>query len=201
MSQAHWDAWYEDLGPDGVSWYQPTAAESLEMISSAGVDAGAAVIDVGGGASPLTAELWSRGWRDLTVLDLSAVAMEEAARALPPGAAVDWIAGNVLEWRPARRYGLWHDRAAFHFLVSLEDQTAYAARLRSALVLGGVAIVATFAPDGPEQCSGLPVTRWDASALADVLGVTLVASHRQVHTTPRGAAQPFTWIAGVAQGT
>lgn len=199
MTQTHWDGWYADHGDEGVSWYQASAAMSLDLVEALGVDPATAVIDVGGGASPLAGELLARGWRDVTVLDLSAAALATAAASMPAGAPVTWVHADVLGWEPPRRYGLWHDRAVFHFLVSPADQAAYASLLRSALDPGGFAIVGTFAADGPEQCSGLPVARWDAPALAGVLGLTVVTERREVHTTPWGASQPFTWIAGVVE--
>jgi hypothetical protein len=108
------------------------------------------------------------------------------------------VQADLLEWEPDRRFGLWHDRAAFHFLVDDRDRARYLAKLRAALAPGGRVILGTFAADGPEICSGLPVCRYSAGELADALGAAfdVVATRREVHVTPRGVMQPFTWVAG-----
>ena len=108
------------------------------------------------------------------------------------------VQADLLEWKPDRRYDLWHDRAVFHFLVEEHDRHHYLARLTDALVPGGCVIIATFADDGPEMCSGLPVRRYAAEDLTAALGegFELVETRREVHVTPRGASQPFTWVAG-----
>ena len=134
------------------------------------------------------------GFKDLTVLDLSSTALTASRKRL--GAISDqvtWIAADITEWEPSRTCDVWHDRAAFHFLTDRVDQAAYVARLRSVLRQGGHAIIGTFAPDGPEKCSGLPVARHDAASLQEVLGpaFVLVGSRRHDHTTPTGATQRF----------
>lgn len=152
------------------------------------------MIDIGGGTSRLAAALLARGLRDVTVLDLSQAALDAArARLGTGGDGVTWIAADVTRWTPTRRYDLWHDRAAFHFLVDPADRAAYLVRLDRALVPGGHALIATFALDGPERCSGLPVVRYSPETLAQVLGprFTPVARRLHDHLTPRGALQKF----------
>lgn len=190
----HWDKVYASKGEDQVSWFQETPAVSLELIARTGVAPDAAIIDVGGGASRLVDALLARGFTDLTVLDLSAAALAASRLRLGEQAGrVVWVAADACAWTPTRAYDLWHDRAAFHFLTNPADQAAYVARLRRALRPGGYVIIGTFAPDGPEKCSGLPVMRHDAESLGRVLGAdfALVAHERREHQTPGGAIQRF----------
>jgi SAM-dependent methyltransferase len=197
-AQRHWDAVYAARGPDRVSWYQPEPATSLALIDDLNLGDDAAVIDVGGGASSLAARLLERGFTDVTVLDVSAQALELARTALGGGAQrVTWLEQDVLAWSPDRVYDLWHDRAVFHFLVDRAKRQRYADVLAGALRPGGRAIVATFAVDGPLTCSGLAVARYDADGLASALGPGLrpIATRREEHHTPAGTVQPFTWMA------
>jgi 2-polyprenyl-3-methyl-5-hydroxy-6-metoxy-1,4-benzoquinol methylase len=193
---AHWDAAYA-RGPEAVSWFQEQAAVSLRLIDGLGLAAEAPVIDVGGGASPLAGALLDRGLRDITVLDISAHALSAARDRLGPrAAAVTWLQADLRTFTPARRYALWHDRAVLHFLTDPEDRRGYARCVADAVAPGGHAILATFALDGPERCSGLAVQRYDAAGLAALLGdrFDLVADEREQHRTPGGATQRFTWI-------
>jgi SAM-dependent methyltransferase len=197
--EAHWNRRYETVGTEAVSWYEDNPTMSLEMLAAAGVRADHSVIDVGGGASLLVDRLLEAGHRDVTVLDLSAVALDAARRRLhdPPG--VTWIEADLLEWRPARRWDVWHDRAVLHFLVDDAGVATYIETLRAALAPGGVVVIGTFAEDGPTQCSGLPVRRYgqlDLRALLDDVDVDVIGERRHVHRTPGGADQPFNWIAG-----
>lgn len=192
----HWDAAYEIKG-SAVSWYQVEPRVSLDLVRRMEVDIDVPVLDVGGGESLLVDNLLARGFVDLTVLDLSKFALAEGRRRVGP-APVTWLQADVLAWQPHRRYGLWHDRAMFHFLVDAADREAYRETLRAATVPGSTLIVATFSPEGPEACSGLPVARYSAEALAAELGESfeIVASLDELHTTPSGSIQPFTWVAG-----
>jgi SAM-dependent methyltransferase len=192
--RSHWENVYATKGEDQVSWFQETPALSLELIALAGARPDSGIVDIGGGASRLVDHLLARGYTDVTVLDLSVAAL--AATQLRMGEAanrVKWVAADVTQWEPARRYDVWHDRAAFHFLNASEDQQAYVARLARALRPGGHAIIGTFASDGPERCSGLAVSRYDAKQLVATLGrgFKLVDSRRHEHTTPWGAVQKF----------
>ena len=198
--QRHWDDTYRQKGPTGVSWYQPEPTVSLDMIRLLGVDLTAPVIDIGGGASYLVDRLLAAGFTDLSVLDVSAVALADAGRRVGPEARVTWICDDVLAWRPARRFGLWHDRAVFHFLTDPGDRARYLDTLAAALAPGGALVMATFAADGPTHCSGLPVARYGAEDLAGALGprYEVVATRREEHTTPAGGRQAFTWLAARA---
>jgi SAM-dependent methyltransferase len=192
--QAHWENLYTTKGEAEVGWFQETPAPSLELIALVGATRQSAFIDIGGGASRLVDHLVSEGYEDLTVLDLSAAALAAAkARIGEEARHVHWLAADATTWEPSHTYDIWHDRAAFHFLTSSADQAAYVARLRSALRGGGHVIIGTFALDGPEKCSGLPVARHDAESLGETLGAefVLVDIRRHEHPTPWGAMQRF----------
>lgn len=195
---AHWDEAYRSRGVQSVSWYQSEPTTSLELIRSLRVDRAAPVVDVGGGASPLVDRLVGLGYLDVSVLDLSEVALEEARRRVGPAAPVHWLRQDLLEWRPARRYALWHDRAVFHFLVDDADRARYLEVLFAGIEPGGGVVLATFADDGPERCSGRPVARYSEDALVGLLGERFVPveTRRETHLTPAGVAQPFSWVAG-----
>jgi trans-aconitate methyltransferase len=186
------------LGADGVSWYQDVPTVSLELIEALGVGRDAVVIDVGGGGSTLVDHLVERGFADVSVLDVSTAALNESRRRVGDAVPVNWLNEDILVWRPERRFDLWHDRAVFHFLAEPDARDAYLSTLRSAIRADGFVVIATFAPDGPQSCSGLPVTRYSADDLTGLLGVgfVLVETRREEHVTPVGVMQPFTWVAG-----
>ena len=192
--QAHWEGVYTQKGESEVSWFQENPAPSLELIAHVGATPDSAIIDVGGGASRLVDNLVERGFEDVTVLDLSEAALEVAKARLGDRAVqVHWIVADATVWEPLRTYDIWHDRAAFHFLAEDRDRAAYIARLELALKVGGCAIIATFALDGSERCSGLPVVRYDAVSLGQTLGraFQLVDTRRHAHATPWGTEQSF----------
>ena len=165
--QAHWQQVYKEKGEYQVSWFQDQPAISLELIEGVGAKPSSAIIDIGGGASRLMDALVDRGYGDLSVLDLSESATSIAkARLADRAAQVKWIVADVTQWKPTRAYDLWHDRAAFHFLTRASDRDAYIDRLIKAVPSGGHVIIGTFAMDGPERCSGLPVVRYDAARLS-----------------------------------
>ena len=194
---AHWDAAYAQ-GDGTRSWFEKHPDMSLRMLDSAGVSAADALIDVGGGASPLTGALLDRGFRDLTVLDISAAGMQHARDRLGPRAdQVHWLTADVLSWHPQRHYQAWHDRAVFHFLTIDEHRQQYLHTLDTATTPGAIAVFGCFAPDGPQHCSGLPVARYSPAQLARQIGTKwlLISQDREEHITPAGTIQPFTWIA------
>jgi len=192
--QAHWQNVYTTKGENDVSWFQENPAPSLELIDRIGATPASAIVDIGGGASRLVDNLVAKGFQDIAVLDFSAAALDAArARLGAKAGKVTWIVADVTLWEPSRTYDIWHDRAAFHFLTDPNDRGAYVARLKRALNVGGHAIIATFAPDGPERCSGLPVVRYDAASLGRALGPDfgLVEALRHAHATPWGSQQAF----------
>lgn len=192
--QAHWEAIYSTKGENEVSWFQENPAPSLDLIVQAGASPASTVIDIGGGASRLVDALLERGFRAITVLDLSEAALATAKERIGGRAEqVCWIAADATTWEPPKTYDIWHDRAAFHFLTEEQDRAAYVSCLARALAPGGQAIIATFALDGPERCSGLPVVRYDPPSLSRTLGNTfeLIDSRQHQHTTPWGSNQSF----------
>jgi SAM-dependent methyltransferase len=192
--QAHWESVYTSKGENEVSWFQESPAPSSDLIVQAGATHASAIIDIGGGASRLVDYLVEQGFEDVTVLDLSAAALEAARRRLEGRAdRVHWIVADATAWEPVKAYDIWHDRAAFHFLTDENDRAAYIARLARGVRAGGHAIIGTFALDGPEKCSGLPVARYDSASLTLALGseFRLVDTRRHEHATPWGSRQMF----------
>lgn len=190
----HWDDVYAQKAEDAVSWFQVHPDLSLELVRAAGIASGDPIIDVGGGASRLVDHLLEAGYRDLTVLDIAAAALERAGARLGPAALkVQWLVADVTRWQPARLYRLWHDRAVFHFLIEAADRAAYLANLRRALAPGGHAIIASFDMDGPDRCSGLPVQRYSPESLVVKLGSSFRLTDRRAesHLTPAGRVQRF----------
>jgi ubiquinone/menaquinone biosynthesis C-methylase UbiE len=193
----HWETVYGTKASDAVSWYAPHLTESLSYIQKTGLPKAAAVIDVGGGEATLVDDLLADGYTNVSVLDISSKALEVCRHRLGDrGRGVSWIAANVLEHAFApNSIDIWHDRAVFHFLTDDLQRKAYVEQVLRALRPGGYAIVGTFGPEGPKQCSGLPVARYDADALHDEFGGSfrLVDSSTSVHTTPWGATQQFVY--------
>jgi SAM-dependent methyltransferase len=192
--QQHWDAAYLAKGEQGVSWFETVPEISLRMLEAAGLSTDSCVLDVGGGASSLVDQLLARGVSCLAVLDLSATALARCRSRLGASASIPiWIEADVTGDWSLKPMDMWHDRAVFHFLTAPADRDRYRQRLLATLKPGGTAIIATFAPDGPEKCSGLPVQRYSPRTLAAELGdrFALVESASHVHTTPWGSTQSF----------
>jgi ubiquinone/menaquinone biosynthesis C-methylase UbiE len=197
QSKEHWEKVYTTKATDTVSWFQPHADLSLDLIKATGVSHDAAIIDVGGGASTLVDDLLANGYTDLSVLDLSAAALTAAQMRLGLQASkVQWIEADVTKVNlPDYRFDVWHDRAVFHFLTSAEDRAAYVQTVFRAVKPGGHVIVATFAEDGPNQCSGLPVVRYRADELHAEFGeaFALLSHRKEAHHTPSGTVQQFVY--------
>ncbi len=192
----HWENVYAAKREDEVSWFQPRAERSLKFIHDAAPDKNAAIIDVGGGASSLAGDLIDAGYHDVSVLDISSAALERArARLGEASGKIEWIVADVTRWRPPRRWNVWHDRAVFHFLTSPEDQDSYIRALEAATASEAAVVISTFALDGPQKCSGLPVERYSAATLAARLGEAfqLEKEAREDHVTPGGAVQKFSY--------
>lgn len=197
MSQSHWEQVYGSKAPDAVSWYAPHLAESLAYIRQAGVDLDAAILDVGGGESTLVDDLLDAGYRRIEVLDLSQHALTVCQQRLGERAAqVGWRVGDVLEQAfVPQSIDLWHDRAVFHFLTDADQRRRYVEQVLKALKPGGFAIVGTFGPEGPTQCSGLPVARYSSDGLHAEFGAPfqLLEHATSLHTTPWGSTQQFVY--------
>ncbi|MGY3696257.1 SAM-dependent methyltransferase [Bradyrhizobium sp. USDA 3240] len=192
--QSHWQTVYLTKGEQQVSWSQADPQPSLRLIESAAPGREASIIDIGGGASRLVDALLASGFHDLTVLDLSEAALASARQRIgAAGAVVRWVADDATVWQPPHAFDVWHDRAAFHFLVAESDRAAYLERLHRGVKPGGHAVIGTFALDGPEKCSGLPVQRYDPATLSRTVGPAfeLIAHEAHRHVTPSGATQSF----------
>ena len=194
-SQNHWDTIYSKKAPNAVSWYRPHLETSLALIERVASGHAASIIDVGGGESTLVDDLVWNDYSDLTVLDISQVAVDKTKERL--GLASDhvrWLVGDVttIELEPSA-YDVWHDRAVFHFLGPTEERTAYVAQATRAVKSGGHVIVRTFGPEGPTKCSGIDVVRYDADSLHNEFGVRfhLLGSSEELHETPFGTVQQF----------
>jgi len=201
----HWESVYRTKAASDVSWYQPEATVSLDLIRRVAPALDAAIIDVGGGASTLVDGLLDAGYRRLTVLDVAGSALAVARRRLGARARhVTWIEADVLDVPlPAASYAVWHDRAVFHFLTDPADRARYVARVKNAVQPGGHVIVASFAPEGPTRCSGLDVVRYSPDAMHAQFGESfrLLDSVREEHHTPSGATQAFLYcLCRVAAG-
>lgn len=200
--QEHWEKVYQTKPPDAVSWFQEHATRSLEIISSIGAPSDGQIIDVGGGASTLVDDLLTDGFKHVSVLDLSANALQVARTRLGPLAQdVTWITGDIRAVDlPKHTYDIWHDRAVFHFLTDPADRMAYVRQVMNSVKPGGHVIVATFALDGPDQCSGLPVVRYDPDQLHEEFGPAfeLLGHASEEHLTPWGSVQHFVYCHCVA---
>jgi len=195
-TRSHWEEVYTTKAETAVSWYQPHSARSLEWIMSAAPDHSAAIVDIGGGASRLVDDLIARGYTDLTVLDVAEAALAKSRDRLGHDAGkVDWVVADITTWRPPRIYDVWHDRAVFHFLTEPGQQAAYLSALKAGTAAGSTVVIATFALDGPEKCSGLPVQRYSPKTLSARLGPAfhLTGEAEETHETPWGSEQRFTY--------
>jgi len=197
MSKSHWDKVYETKAPDAVSWYAPHLDESLAYIRRTGAAPSAAIIDVGGGEATLVDDLLEAGYSEVTVLDISQKALEVCRTRLAGRAGrVRWLAADVLAHGFApRSIDVWHDRAVFHFLTDARQRRTYVEQVMRALKPGGFAIVGAFGPEGPVQCSGLPVARYSSDQLHDEFGgqFRLLDHGTSIHRTPWGAEQQFVY--------
>jgi SAM-dependent methyltransferase len=191
----HWNAVHLGTNEHDFSWYQSESSVSFALLSELGVDPDAALIDVGGGASNFVDQLLVHRFADVTVLDISEMALDAARRRVGPDPRVTWLTDDLLTWNSERLYDVWHDRALFHFLAN-GDVDTYRSLLDRALAPQGVVILATFAREGPEQCSGLAVERYGVDELADALGASfeVATSAKEIHRTPNGTEQAFTWV-------
>ncbi|MGH8792526.1 MAG: class I SAM-dependent methyltransferase [Stackebrandtia sp.] len=194
--KAYWDDVHHSKDVDGVSWWQSVPELSLDLIDKAGLDLDAPIIDVGAGWSTLVDHLVEGGYRDLSAVDLSTTALQTVRDRLgPAGADVSLAVADVLDLHMGREYALWHDRAVYHFLTEPEERDDYLASLERSLRPGGWLVVATFGPEGPTMCSGLPIVRYSHAELAGQFpGCELVDTAGEDHLTPGGASQQFTAV-------
>lgn len=196
-TKAHWKNVYSKKAPGEVSWYRPHLERSLEFIRSCQLPPNARIVDVGGGASTLVDDLVNDGYRNVTVIDIASTALAAAQSRLGERSkSADWIVGDVTSTLlPERSVDFWHDRAVFHFLTQESTRTAYLTQVTRSVKPGGHVLVATFGLDGPEQCSGLPVIRYDADGIHAVFGDLFdkVGEASEQHKTPGGSVQSFVY--------
>ena len=195
--KTHWENVYGSKTPLEVSWYQEDSALSLRLIRNAGLDHDAPIIDVGGGASTLVDHLCIDGFKDISVLDVSARALAHAKlRLAEKSCGVKWIESDITDFKPPQQFSLWHDRAVFHFLTAKEDRDSYVKVLKHALRPEGHLIIMAFAIDGPKKCSGLDIVQYDAEKLKTELGGSfeLIEKGHQVHITPAAKEQKFAYF-------
>ena len=194
-AKTHWDTVYRTKAPDAVSWYRPHLETSIDLIQRVAPDSSASIIDIGGGESTLVDDLLAKGYRDVSVLDISPTAIEVARKRIGNLARhVTWMVADATQAAlPSQRYDVWHDRVVFHFLTTQEERTAYVQRVAGSMKLGGHVIVATFGPEGPTKCSGFDVVRYDAQSLHAEFGrhFQLMESATELHQTPFGTTQQF----------
>ncbi|PYU14365.1 MAG: SAM-dependent methyltransferase [Acidobacteria bacterium] len=194
-TKTHWEKVYTTKAPDQVSWYRPHLETSIDLIERSVSDPSASIIDIGGGESTLVDDLLARGFQNVTVLDVSQVAIDATKQRLGQVAGrVQWVTADItgVQLHPAA-YDVWHDRAVFHFLTAPEQRAAYVRQVARSVKAGGHVIVSTFGPEGPTKCSGLDVVRYDAEALHEEFGTRfrLVESSKELHETPFGTIQQF----------
>jgi len=191
--QAHWDDRYENNPASKLSWYQERSPE-VEFVDAT-VGKATPIIDIGGGLSPFVDELVNLEFTNVTVLDISAFALSEGKRRVE-GNQVEWICADIRNWQPDRMYGVWHDRAAFHFLTDPQEQVNYWELVKDSLVPGGYLILGCFSENGPDTCSGLPVARHSIAELESAVAndFEVIEARLENHYTPSGGIQEFSWI-------
>jgi SAM-dependent methyltransferase len=194
-AQAHWENIYGKKAAGAVSWYRPHLETSLELIEHAAPERPASIIDVGGGESTLVDDLVARGYENITVVDISQIAIDVTKKRLGLASEkVRWLIGDLTTTKlEPCTYDVWHDRAVFHFLTAIEARLAYVRQVAHAVKPGGHVIVSTFGPEGPTKCSGLDVARYDTESLHKEFGVRfrLLESAEELHRTPFGTVQQF----------
>jgi 2-polyprenyl-3-methyl-5-hydroxy-6-metoxy-1,4-benzoquinol methylase len=202
-TQEHWERIYGTKAPTEMSWFRPHLETSLALVERVAGDRSSSVLDVGGGESTLVDDLVGKGYRNITVMDISRTAIEHTKKRL--GSAmqqVTWLVGDITQARLATHsYDVWHDRAVFHFLKDPDQRIAYVGQVASAVKHGGHVIIGTFGPEGPDKCSGLDVMRYDAGSLHHEFGsrFRLVESSKELHRTPFGTTQQFLYCYCIAE--
>ena len=192
----HWERQYTTKNANEVSWFQAEPRLSMELIQWSCPERGR-VVDVGGGASLLVDRLLDEDFSKIAVLDISPQALEEAKTRLgKKSERVQWIEADITAVATVGEFDVWHDRAVFHFLTSPDDRRKYVDLATRTVLAGGHLVVGTFAQDGPTRCSGLDVCRYDPESLAAEFGSAfrMVRHEREIHSTPSGKSQPFTFV-------
>jgi cyclopropane fatty-acyl-phospholipid synthase-like methyltransferase len=190
----HWENVYQTRQLTEVSWYEPIPETSLSIIKLFKLPKDAAIIDIGGGDSLLVDYLLMLGYTNVTVLDISAKAIEKAKERLGERAShVKWIVRDIIDFNPGQKYDLWHDRATFHFLINKEEQDKYLDMVHQYLTADGYMVLSTFSEEGPEKCSGLPVKQYTENSLPDLFAKYFekIKCFTKMHITPFHTVQSF----------
>jgi ubiquinone/menaquinone biosynthesis C-methylase UbiE len=192
----HWEKVFETKADSEKSWFQPYPETSVQFIMDLNIPKDAAIIDVGGGDSYLADVLLQEGYKDITVLDISAKALQNARKRLGKKAnRIKWVESDVLSFHPEKKYDCWHDRAVFHFVTDKKNITAYKKQIAGSVKGKGKLIVGTFSEKGPEKCSGLPVHRYSQQQLTRALSQNFkkIKCIEEIHQTPFNTSQSFTF--------
>ncbi len=193
----HWENIYATKELSEVSWYQPTPTTSIRLVKSADSNKHAAIIDIGGGDSFLTDKLIAEGYSNLTVLDISANAIDRAKERLGTNSEnVKYVVSDVVDFNPSEQFDVWHDRAAFHFLANEKEIKKYIETAKNAIKVGGNLIIGTFAEDGPDKCSGIFIKKYSSIDLINLFtyDFDLVKEFNEQHNTPFETTQNFTFV-------
>lgn len=196
-AQSHWENVFQNKDTSKVSWFQNRPQRSLDLIKKYCLDKSKAIIEVGGGDSRLPDCLIEKDYRNITVLDISSVAVELSKERLRDDASkISWIVGNVLNFESDTEFDVWHDRAVFHFLMEEQDQQEYKKQLLSKLSGSAILIIGAFSKNsGVERCSGLMVNKQSRESILNLFEpeFALVDDFEEVHVTPSGSSQNFYW--------
>ena len=196
MDSKHWNEIYQNNSDQEVSWFQDVPSKSLELIDELGLKSDDSIIDIGGGNSRLVDHLWAKGFRNLSVLDISEVALDKAKERLGHiSKAVKFIASDVTKFSSSEKYRLWHDRATFHFLTAVEEVESYLSNANQSIAPGGFLIVSTFSKTGPEKCSGLTISQYSEQDLKALFGKYFanIRCFEDTHSTPWNSTQNFVY--------
>lgn len=196
MDKSYWDSIYKSKSETDVSWFQGVPKKSLELIAELNLGPNDSIIDIGGGDSHLVDHLLDKGFKNLSVLDISSAALEKAKVRLGEKAGlVKFIASDITKFKPMEKYRLWHDRATLHFLTNAGDVKTYLEIANRAISDGGYLIVSTFSKTGPEKCSGLPIIQYSDADLKSLFEkyFTNVRCFEDTHQTPWGTGQDFVY--------
>lgn len=190
----HWQNVYDKKNENEVSWYQKSPKLSLEFVKSLNLSLDAEIIDIGAGESRLVDNLLEMGFVNLSVLDISSKSIEKTKKRLGlKSKLVNWIVSDINNFNPTKKYDLWHDRAAFHFLKDSVEIDNYVKLVKSSLHNQGNLIIATFSENGPLKCSGLEVSRYSENSISDLFNndFELIKSQKSIHKTPFSTSQEF----------
>ena len=195
-TKQHWETIYKTKKLEELSWFQANPETSLDFIKQLNLPKTAKIIDVGGGDSFLVDHLLDQGYQHISVLDISATAIEKAKHRLGERAkSVNWIIADATDFNPNEKYDLWHDRAAFHFLTSQKDISKYLETAKQNISANGILVIGAFSDQGPTKCSGIEVKQYSENSLTKAIEAYFekINCIKVDHKTPRNTVQNFTF--------